>query len=82
MYAGKYDENGESGINVSTDRGDLYIAAAPFGPERIRLYPSAPDRFFNLDGTLEISFHKDAQGRVTELQIHAGDQTASAKKMK
>ena len=81
-YVGHYDESGESGITVSTDRGQLYIAAPPFGPEPLRLYPSTPDRFFILEGTLEFSFHQDTQGRVTELQIHAGDQTSSATKMK
>jgi CubicO group peptidase (beta-lactamase class C family) len=77
--AREYDE---SGITVSTDRGHLYIAAASFGQEPVRLYPSTADRFFMLEGTLEFSFHKDTQGRVRELQIHAGDQTASAKKLK
>jgi CubicO group peptidase (beta-lactamase class C family) len=81
MYVGQYDES-EPRITVSTDRGNLYIAAVPFGQEPVRLYPSAPDRFFMLEGTLEFSFRQDPQGRVTELQIHAGDQTASAKKVK
>jgi hypothetical protein len=80
MYAGQYDE--EPRITVSTEGGHLYIAAVPFGPQRIRLYPSAVDRFFMLEGTLEFSFHKDPQGRITELQIHAGDETARAKKTK
>src|SRR5687768_9261887 len=79
-YVGTYDES-DSPITVSVDRGQLYITAVPFGPERIRLYPSAADRFFIVGGTLEFSFRRDAQGRVAELTIHAGDQTASARKV-
>src|SRR5688572_6564828 len=48
-YVGQYDES-ESRITISTDRGHLYIAAVPFGQERIRLYPSTADRFFLLEG--------------------------------
>ncbi len=80
-YVGKYDAGGST-VTISTEAGRLYILAPPLGPQRVALYPSAESRFFVLEDNLEISFVKDAQGTVTDLQALAGGNTMTAKRVK
>ena len=80
-YVGEYDANGIR-ATISTDGGQLFAFASPLGPQRIRLYPSAEDRFFLLDQDLDLTFVKDTQGHVTEMQALANGQAVTAIKMK
>ena len=80
-YVGEYDLNGIR-TTISTDGKQLFALAPPLGPQRVRLYPSAGDRFFLLDLDVDLAFVKDAQGHVIEMQAVAGGQTARAKKVK
>jgi hypothetical protein len=81
-YAGQYDANGVP-VTVGLESGQLSIQALPMGPSPVKLYPSAEDRFFVLESIdFEVTFVKDSQGRVTELEIHAGPSKATATRVK
>ena len=84
-YIGEYDSGGIP-VTITTEAGQLYILASPLGPQRVRLYPFAENRFFilndNIEVDIDVNFIKDKQGNVTELQSQAAGETVTAKKMK
>jgi hypothetical protein len=80
-YVGDYDANGIL-TTITTDGEQLFALASPLGPERIRLYPSAEDRFFLLDQDVDLTFLKDTQGHVTEMRATANGQEVTARKVK
>jgi Domain of unknown function (DUF3471) len=81
-YAGQYDANGTS-VTVSLQAGQLSIQALPMGPSPIKLYPSSEDRLFVVESdAFEVRFVKDQQGKVSELQIQAGPDRATATRVK
>jgi CubicO group peptidase (beta-lactamase class C family) len=80
-YVGDYDANGIL-ATITTDGEQLFALASPLGPERIRLYPSAEDRFFLLDQDVDLTFLKDTQGHVTEMRATANGQEVTARKVK
>jgi CubicO group peptidase (beta-lactamase class C family) len=81
-YAGLYDADGTPvTITLKSDR--LSIQAAPLGPSPIRLFPLSEDRFYVQDSAdFQVHFVKDGQGKVTELQVEAGPDRATAKRVK
>jgi CubicO group peptidase (beta-lactamase class C family) len=80
-FAGQYDADGIP-VTVSLQSGQLSIQAGPLGPAPFKLYPAAEDRFFVTESVgFEVRFVKDKQGRVIELQIQAGPDKATAKRM-
>jgi len=79
-YAGEYNAAGVSPTAISTEAGELYLSAAPLGPQRVKLYPTTEDHFFMLEHTIEVRFVRDNQGNVSELQVQADSQTITAKK--
>jgi hypothetical protein len=79
-YVGIYDEEGTA-VTISAEADQLFIQTLPMGPQLWNLYPAAEDKFFMLDGDIEVSFTKDAKGKTTDLRIHAGQDTAIAKKV-
>jgi hypothetical protein len=77
-YAGQYDANGTPVI-VSHQSGQLFILMPPIGPTSFKLYPATEDHFFVLESDgFEVHFVKDKQGKVSELQIQAGPDKATA----
>jgi CubicO group peptidase (beta-lactamase class C family) len=80
-YVGEYDANGIP-TTISIHGQQLFVVAPPLGPRRVRLYPSAGDRFFLLDQDVDLSFVRDQEGRVTEMQATTNVQTVTAKKVK
>jgi hypothetical protein len=81
-YAGSYDANGTP-VTISLQSGHLSIQTAPMGPASLKLFPSAEDRFFVLESdAFEVRFVKDPQGKVSELQIQAGPDRATATRVK
>ena len=80
-YVGEYHAGGLPDTTISTDGGQLYISSSPLGPHRVKLYPSAEDRFFMLESDIEVSFIKDVHGNVTELQARAGGDSFRARKV-
>lgn len=79
-YAGKY-EAGQVIVTVSVENGRLYLQAPPLGPQRLELFPLSETRFFMVEDTIEFSFVKNEQGAVTSMQVHAGPQPLTAKKL-
>jgi CubicO group peptidase (beta-lactamase class C family) len=81
LYAGQYDADGIP-VTVSLQSGQLSIHAGPLGSAPFKLYPGAEDRFFVLESEgFEVRFVQDRQGRVMELQIQAGPDKATAKRV-
>jgi CubicO group peptidase (beta-lactamase class C family) len=80
-YVGEYDANGIR-TTISTDGERLFALASPLGPQRVRLYPSAEDRFFLLDQDVDLTFVKDTQGHVTEMRVLANTQAMTARRVK
>ena len=80
-YVGEYDANGIR-ATISTDGEQLFAFASPLGPQRVRLYPSAEDRFFLLDQDVDLTFVKDTQGHVTEMRALANGQAVTAIRVK
>jgi CubicO group peptidase (beta-lactamase class C family) len=80
-YVGEYDANGIR-ATISTDGAQLFALASPLGPQRVRLYPSAEDRFFLLDQDVDLTFVKDTQGHVTEMRALGNGQAVTAIRVK
>jgi hypothetical protein len=80
-YVGEYDVNGIR-TTITTDGDQLFAFASPLGPQRVRLYPSAENRFFLLDQDVDLTFVKDTQGHVTEMRALANGQAVTAIKGK
>jgi CubicO group peptidase (beta-lactamase class C family) len=80
-YVGEYDANGIR-ATITTDGEQLFAFASPLGPKRVRLYPSAEDRFFLLDQDVDLRFVKDTQGHVTEMRVLANGQAVTAIRVK
>jgi len=81
-YVGQYDANGTP-VTVSLQSGKLSIQTPPMGPSPFQLYPSAEDRFFLVEADdFEVRFVKDSQAKVSELQIQAGTDRATAARVK
>ncbi len=79
-YVGDYEVSGIR-ATVSSEGGELFVLAPPLGPHRVRLFPSAEDRFFLLDTDMDLTFVKDARGNVTEVRGVTNGQTLIAKKV-
>jgi hypothetical protein len=45
------------------------------------MYPSADDRFFLVNEDVDLTFARDPQGHVIEMQAVAGGQRVTAKKV-
>jgi CubicO group peptidase (beta-lactamase class C family) len=80
-YIGEYDANGIR-TTITTDAEQLFAFASPLGPQPVRLYPSAEDRFFLLDQDVDLTFVKDTQGHVTEMRALANGQAVTAIRVK
>jgi CubicO group peptidase (beta-lactamase class C family) len=80
-YVGEYDANGIP-ATISTDGKQLFVITPPLGPRRVRLFPSAGDRFFLLEQDVDLTFVKDPEGRVTGMQAMTNGQTLTAKRVK
>ena len=80
-YVGDYDVNGIL-TTITTDGQQLFALASPLGPEPVRLYPSAEDRFFLLEQDVDLAFLKDTPGHVTEMRATVNGQTVAARKVK
>ena len=80
-YVGDYETNGIR-ATITIDGDALFALASPLGPQRVRLFPSADDRFFLLDQNVELMFVKDVQGHVTEMRALANGQSVTARRVK
>lgn len=80
-YVGEYEVSGIH-VTISTSGEQLFVQAPPVWPQRVRLYPSADDRFFMVDEDVDLAFAKDSQGRVVGMRAVANGQNVVAKKVK
>jgi CubicO group peptidase (beta-lactamase class C family) len=81
-YSGQYDAGGTP-VTIGLQSGQLSIQALPLGPAPLKLYPSGEDRFYLLESdSFEVRFVKDKQGKVSELQIEAGPDQATATRVR
>jgi CubicO group peptidase (beta-lactamase class C family) len=81
-YAGRYDADGIP-VTVTLQSSQLAIQAEPMGPSAIRLYPLAEDRFFIQESAeFNVRFVKNTLGKVSELQIEAGPDRATASRVR
>lgn len=80
-YPGTYEIPDIGKLTVTFKSPSLYVQADPFGPDPQELLPESPTQFFVLSGDVTFTFHKDSEGAITGLTLHAGSQTFEAKKV-
>jgi CubicO group peptidase (beta-lactamase class C family) len=80
-YPGTYEIPGVGKLIITMKPTGLFVEAEPFGPDPLELLPESPTQFFVISGDITFNFHKDAQGPITGLTLHAGSQTFEAKKI-
>jgi CubicO group peptidase (beta-lactamase class C family) len=84
-YIGQYqfEFSSEYTVNISTYAGNLITELKqPTGQSKAVLYSESETRFFRKDVDVEVSFVKDATGRVTHLIFHQEGQELRAKRIK
>jgi uncharacterized protein (TIGR03435 family) len=74
-YAGHYLFMGTAVVNVYRDGGHFF--SQPPGQPPIEIFPDAQGDFFAKVVDAQVSFEKDAAGRVTGLVLHQGGQNIS-----
>ncbi len=79
-YAGTYEVPNAGKLTVSVKDNHLYVQAPPLGPDPQELFPESSTEFFIVSGDVTFSFHKDEEGNVSKVVIHAGGQTLEGKK--
>lgn len=79
-YAGEYELKPGFVIAVTVENEQLFVQ--PTGQGKMPVYPSSPTDFFLKGAPLEISFVKDAEGKVTQMVVHQGGNDMPAKKIK
>ena len=57
-YAGEYEASGLPRTIISTDAGQALCFGIAVRTETVRLYPSAEDHFFILEGNIEVNFRR------------------------
>jgi CubicO group peptidase (beta-lactamase class C family) len=80
-YPGTYEIPSVGKVTITMKPSGLYAEAEPFGPDPLELLPESSTQFFILSGDITFTFHKDAQGAITGLTLHAGSQTFEARKI-
>jgi len=80
-YAGRY----QLGPNIMTAaaNGDHIDLIPPGGPggRPLEIFPESEREFFSKTLPIQVSFHKDAQGNVTEFVMHQAGRDITAKRL-
>jgi len=79
-YVGEYQLAPNFMITIAKEADALFAQAT--GQGRVRLYPEAVGEFFIKEADAQVSFEKDATGRVTHLVLHQGGVDQKAIKVK
>lgn len=80
QYVGTYAFAPSFALEVTVDGGALWAQAT--GQSRFRLWPFAETEFFLKEVDTQVTFVRDAQGRVTSLVLHQNGQNPTATKVK
>ncbi len=80
LYVGEYQLTQSLHFAVSMENNMLYLQAT--GQPRLMLHPEAETEFFIAEVEAEVTFVKDAAGRVTHLVLHQGGQNPVAQKIR
>lgn len=79
-YVGTYAFAPTFALEVTVDGGALWAQAT--GQSRFRLWPSAETEFFVKEVDAQVTFVRDADGKVTSLVLHQNGQNPTAMKVK
>ncbi len=79
-YAGEYELKPDFVITVTVEKDRLFIQAT--GQGRIQAFPSSQSEFFVKEVEVQVSFVRDAEGKVTQLILHQGGADSPARKIK
>ena len=77
-YAGKY-QLGPQTMGVA--RSGDHLALVPPGGRPLDIFPEGEKEFFARGAPLQVSFHTDAQGAVTEFVLHQGGRDITARRV-
>lgn len=75
-YVGRYDVTPEFALVVTAEHDELFVQATD--QPRLRVYATARDEFFYKAVDAQISFHRDAGGKVMGLVLHQGGRAVPA----
>ena len=79
-YVGTYQLAPSFAIEVTFKDGALY--ARPTDQPALRLWPESETEFFLKEVDAQVTFERDAQGKVTGLVLHQGGQASKGAKIK
>jgi Beta-lactamase class C and other penicillin binding proteins len=79
-YVGTYAFAPTFALEVAVEGGALWAQAT--GQSRFRLWPSAETEFFVKEVDAQVTFVRDADGKVTSLVLHQNGQNPTATKVK
>jgi hypothetical protein len=79
-YVGEYELKPGFIVTVTVEKDQLFVQAT--GQPRIQVLPSSETEFFLKDIEAQISFVKDAGGKVTQMILHQGGADVPARKIK
>lgn len=79
-YAGEYELRPGATITISNEAGKLM--GGPTGQPKIEFVPTSEDNFFLKEVNAQITFIKNAEGKVTELLMNQGGRKTSARKIR
>jgi CubicO group peptidase (beta-lactamase class C family) len=79
-YTGEYQLVPGFSLTVTRDGDKLFVEAT--GQSRLQVYPESETEFFYRVVDAQISFVKDAEGRITGLVLHQGGRDLPGKKIK
>ncbi|HET7186921.1 MAG TPA: serine hydrolase [Gemmatimonadaceae bacterium] len=79
-YVGTYAFTPSFALEVTVDGGALWAQAT--GQSRFRLWPFAEAEFFVKEVDAQVTFVRDAEGKVTSLVLHQNGQNPTAAKIK
>lgn len=80
-YAGTYEQPMIGKLSITLENGRLYLQSDAMRLNGEEIYPQSETEFFMTSQDLTFEFHKDAKGTVTEVVLHAGPQSFTAKRL-
>jgi D-alanyl-D-alanine-carboxypeptidase/D-alanyl-D-alanine-endopeptidase len=79
-YVGEYQLAPTFTLNITKEGNQIFLQAT--AQPRVRLHPEAETEFFLVEADAQISFVKDATGKVTHLILHQAGQDVKGDKIK